>query len=99
MFTQVETCAFVRSHAGLPIVPNEGAGQADDPEVKWELVTDLVTHTAAGGGYQTNSKRDMHRGAKRKRPNVLSPIWSLRMNRLPGLSSTTCRNSGWKELT
>jgi hypothetical protein len=34
------------------------------PSAKPKLVTDLVTHAAAGGGYQTDSKGDMFRGAQ-----------------------------------
>src|SRR6516225_2096187 len=97
MFTQVDICGFLLSHAGLPTVPNERPEQADYPEARPKLVTFLVTHAPAGGSYQTNSKGDMLRGATRQKPNVLSPIRTLRMNRLPRPNSKPRHNFGWRE--
>jgi hypothetical protein len=97
MFTPLETCGSAQLHASLQIVRIEYAAQADHAGGKYELVTDLVTCTPAAGGFPNNSKGNMARGAGRKRPNVLSPIWSLRMNKLLGLSPTTRCNCEWEK--
>jgi hypothetical protein len=48
--------------------------QLDEVAATSELVTDLVTHSGRGAGYQTNSKGHLPGGAICKKPNVLSPI-------------------------
>jgi hypothetical protein len=80
---------------GAMLVSTDRAQQVDEVTATYELVTDLVTHFSGGGGYQTNSKGHLSGGALCKQPNVLSPIWHLRMNKLRGLSSITCR-SFWR---
>jgi hypothetical protein len=97
MFTEVETCGFLQLHAGLPTLSNERQKQADCAAARSKMVTVLVTHATVGYSYQTNSKEDMPRGAARKKPNVLSPIRILRMNKLRGSNSHMRRNFGWKK--
>jgi hypothetical protein len=88
-FTEVETCGFLQlpKAAGLPTLSNELSEQADCAAKRPKMVTVLVTHATVGYSYQTNSKEDMLHGGARKKPNVLSPIWMLRMNRLRESSS------------
>jgi hypothetical protein len=95
MFTEVETCAFLQLHAGLPPLSNDHPKQADYAAARPKMVTVLVTYAVVGQSYPTNRKEDMLRGPARKKPNVLSPIRALRMNKLPGSNLHMNRNFGW----
>ena len=69
-------------YADAMMVSDDRAQQVDEVVATYGLVTDLVTHSGGGAGYQTNGKGHLPRGANCKEPNVLSPIWQLKMNKL-----------------